>query len=495
MQDVVSELRARRERFARPGDAGAEERQRQRGKMLARERVAALVDDGSFFEMGRLAHEPGIVDREVTEPAAPADGVVTGIGLIHGQPVCIAADDATVFGGARGAVADAKINRLREIALTKNYPFVSLLEGSAGRIQDTIGAVSAGMGDSFRHHFDLKGVVPTVSAIMGYCFGGPAFFAALSDFVPMVRETGFIAMSGPPVIRAGTGQVVTPAEIGGSDLHAGRTGLVDYVADDEVDCLNSIRRFLYYVTERVEPATDPGSRLVPELESVVPTRFREAYDMRTVLASIVDDGDYFEIKEEFGKNVITALARIDGRSVGLVASQPMFRAGMIEKPSARKVIEFVELCHRLGVPLVFVQDVPGFHVGKEVEESGQVRDAADLLTAVMSATVPKVTVILRKSYGLSYLALGGKPLGVDFVFAWPCAEIGLMGPSAAARTMAGKDGTDEQIEELTATYAAQMSPYIAAGNALIDDVIEPAETRRVLADALRLCDGSATLYR
>lgn len=487
MDDVISDLRGRRERYRQPGDVRAEKRQRERGKMLARERVAALVDAGSFFEMGLLAHEPGIVKREVPEPAAPGDGVITGIGLINGFPVCIAADDATVFGGARGAVADDKINRLREISLTKGYPFVALLEGSAGRIQDTIGAVSAGMGQSFRHQLDLKGVVPTVAAIMGYCFGGPAFFAAMSDFVPIVRDTGFIAMSGPPVIRAGTGQKVTPEEIGGSELHSGQTGLVDYVADDELDCLMAIRRFLEFFREPIGKPTGAETLLVPELETIVPIRFREAYDMTKVLSVIFDDGEFFEVKERFGKNIITALARLDGRSVGVVASQPMFRAGMIEKPSARKVIEFVELCNRLQIPLVFIQDVPGFHVGKEVEESGQVRDAADLISAVMSAQVPKVTVILRKSYGLSYLALGGKPLGSDFVFAWPCAEIGLMGPGAAARTMSGKDGSVERIEELTATYAAQMSPYIAAGNALIDDVIEPAETRRVLAAALRLC--------
>lgn len=489
MDELVADLEERRRRYRQPTEA-AVERQRRRGKMLARERVDALCDPGSFFEMGLLAHEPGITTRVVTDPEAPADGIITGIGLIDGSPVCIAADDATVFGGARGSIADRKLRRLRDLAAARSYPFVALEEGSAGRIQDAIGAISAGVGGSFMQHLGLQGRVPTVAAIMGYCFGGPAFFAAMSDYVPMVRGTGFIAMSGPPVIRAGTGQEITPAEIGGPDIQARRTGLVDYVAEDDAECLQAIRRFLSYPLRPVVACEDPVDRHVPELGSVVPTRFRQAYDMRAVLRSVLDDGDFFEIKPDYGGNILTVLGRLGGRAVGVVASQPMVRAGMLEQPSARKTIAFLELCERLGLPIVFIQDVPGFLVGKEVEENGQVRDAADLIVAVMRTTVPKVTLVLRKSYGLSYLALGGREMGADFVFAWPSAEIGLMGPEAAARTMLGPTGTPSEIDKLTGEYRSQMSAYIAAGNAFIDDVIAPAETRRVLCTAVRLCTAS-----
>lgn len=491
MDELVAELEERRRRYRQPPESAAE-RQRRRGKMLARERVELLCDPGSFFELGLLAHEPGITTRQVADPEAPADGIITGVGLIDGSPVCIAADDATVFGGARGSIADRKIRRLRDLAARRSYPLVMLEEGSAGRIQDAIGAISAGVGSSFKQHLGLQGKVPTVAAIMGYCFGGPAFFAAMSDFVPMVRGTGFIAMSGPPVIRAGTGQTVTPEEIGGPEMQARRTGMVDYVADDDAECLQAIRRFLSYPVRPVVPASDPVDRQVPELAGVVPSRFRQAYDMHEVLHTVLDDGDFFEVKPDYGGNILTGLGRLGGRAVGIVASQPKYRAGMLEQPSARKTISFLELCERLRLPVVFIQDVPGFLVGKEVEENGQVRDAADLIVAVMRTTVPKITLILRKSYGLSYLALGGKEMGADFVFAWPSAEIGLMGPEAAARTMLGPTGTPDEIEDRTKEYRSQMSAYIAAGNAYIDDVITPAETRRVLCTAVDLCGDQRT---
>ncbi len=484
MARAIETLRDRREKYSSALNPNAESRQRARGKMLALERVEALCDPGSFWEIGGLVHEPGPTAHQVETPRAPRDGVVTGIGLIHGNPVCIASDDATVFGGARGAYADEKIEALRKISLERGYPFVSLLEGSAGRIQDAIGATAAAVGGPFRTHYELRGKVPTIAAIMGYCFGGPAFFAALSDFIIQVRGTGYIAMSGPPVIRAGTGQEATPAQIGSPEVQAAVTGLVDYVAENETECLSAIRDFLGLVSNTPVSTSDIDKRDTSELELIVPGRFKTAYDMRKVLNSILDNGEFFELKSEYGKNVITALAQMGGQTIGIVASQPMYRAGMIEKPAAIKMTRFIDLCSRLNIPLVFLQDVPGFHVGIEVEESGQVRDAADLLTAVISSKVPKVTVILRKSYGLAYLAMGGKALGADFVFAWPLAEIGLMGPGAAARVMAGADGSSEEIESLTADYAAQMSPFIAAGTASIDDIIEPRETRNTILQAL-----------
>lgn len=482
----LAELADFRRRYHAHGSDRAQKRHTERGKLLARDRVALLCDDGSFTELAGLAHEAGRNTAAVDEPEAPSDGVVTGVGLVAGQPVCVQADDGTVFGGARGATGARKIERLKRLSIQRGYPYIALLEGSAGRIQESIGATSASVGAGFRTQMELRAAVPTVAAIMGKCFGGPAFYAALSDYVPMVAGTGFLAMSGPSVIRAGTGHQLTEDEIGGPAMQEAGTGMVDYVAADDADCLASIRTFLTYVGASSRPTTDPADRQVPELVDIVPERFTKPYDMLQVLRGVLDDGAFFELKRGHARNLVTGFGAFDGMPVGVVASQPNRKAGVLDTKSSVKVKNFLDLCQRRRLPVVFLQDVPGFIVGLDAEREGQVRYAAELLCAVAGVTTPKITLILRKSFGLSYLALGGKAMGADFVYAWPGAEIGLMGPEAAARTILGPGATADELAKATDDYRAQMSPYIAAGEAYLDDVIAPADTRRVICNALTL---------
>lgn len=483
-EERLDELDELRRGYQAHGSARAKGRHTGRGKLLARERVERLCDADSFVELGALAHEAGRTTGVVADPQAPADGVITGVGTVAGRTVCVQADDGTVYGGARGAVGARKVERLKRLSIDKGYPYVALLEGSAGRIQENIGATSASVGAGFRTQMELRAAVPTVAAVMGKCFGGPAFYAALSDYVPMVEGTGFLAMSGPSVIRAGTGQQVTEDEIGGPAMQAAGTGMVDHVAVDDDACLESIREFLGYLG----PATtnDPADRSVPELTDVVPAEFTKPYDMREVLRALLDDGRFLELEKDHAANLLTCLGRMDGTTVGVVASQPKRMAGILDTRSAAKAKGFLELCRRRRLPVVFLQDVPGFIVGVDAERQGQVQLAADLLCAVADVPAPKVTVILRKAFGLSYLALGGRSMGADFVYAWPGAEIGLMGPGAAARTILGPEATADELDKATEDYRRLMSPYIAAGEAYIDDVIAPADTRRVVCQALRL---------
>ena len=493
-EKTIDELRRRKDRAMKMGGPERIARLKAQGKLTARQRLDLLLDPGSFKEVGLLAHSP---HAELTD-RTPADGMVVGRGTIDGRLVYVTADDATVLAGTCGRVAELKAGRMRDMALRDRAPFIALMEAGAARIQETYGAMAAGIGFRFASHFNLSGKVPQVAAVMGATFGGPSFTAMQSDFVPIVEGTGFMGMSGPPVVKVGIGLETTSEEIGGAEISAKETGQAHYWAKDEAECLRAIREFLSYMPascweapphQPVAPArsdTEEGRR---ELSALVPDNHRRAYDMKRLIALIVDGGSLFEIQAHYGISLITGLARIDGQSVGIVANQPLRLAGTIDPKAVRKARRFVDLCDAFHIPLVFLMDCPGFLVGPDVERQGMVGLTTRLLTSMIQADVPIITIVIRKAIGLAYIALGGRAVSPDALVAWPTARFDVMGPDAAIELVHGKDiraAADPAARrtEITRKVELESSAYAAAGLGHIDEVIEPIETRRVIVETL-----------
>jgi len=492
LPEVVADLHRRREKARELGGADAVARQHAAGKMTCRERLDLLLDPESFEEIGIQAQaqpHPDLAGKET-----PADGVVTGFGKVDGRTVAVAAYDFTVIAGTIGMVSERKVNRMRELALRHRVPMIWLLDSAGARVQEIASSEFAGTGKLFFDQVMLSGVVPQVAAVMGPCAAGTAYIPALADVVFMVKGTGSMALAGPPLVKAVTGEDTTAEELGGSKVHCELSGCGDLEAADDPACLAAIRAYLSYLPSACgeslpelpaeAPAGDPE-----ELLRVVPTDPRRPYDMRKVLRLIVDEGSLFELKPKFGATIITAFARLAGRPVGLVASQPSVMAGILNNDSADKAARFITLCDAYGVPLVFFQDVPGFMVGTKVEQGGIIRHGAKMLYAVSMATVPKVTVVVRKAYGAGYYVMCGSGYNPDRIVAWPGAEISLMGPEGAANIVFRKQmeaAADPAAERgaRVEQFRSLINPYIAAGNALIDDVIDPRETRAVLIRAL-----------
>jgi acetyl-CoA carboxylase carboxyltransferase component len=494
---LVGDLRARKERALEMGGADRVARQRELGKLTVRERLDLLLDPGSWVEYGLLADhmDAGLGDRYLA-----ADGAITGIGEVDGRPVAVAAYDFTVMAGSMGGVGENKIARLRAHALSQRMPFVWLLDSAGARIQSTSGSTFAGAGALFREQVAMSGVVPMVAAMLGHCAAGTAYIPALADFVPMVKGTSSMALGGRHLVKAAVGEDVTEEEMGGSAVHTKISGVADLEVADDAECLEIVRKYLSFFPQHngepapARPTEDPADRRVEELYDIVPTAPRRAYDMRKVVTAIVDDGDVFWMKPEWAKNLVTGLARIDGRSVGIVANQPMVLGGALDVNAADKAARFVWLCDAFNIPLVFLHDVPGFIVGSAVEKQGIIRHGAKMLFAVSEATVPKISVIIRKSYGAGYFVMNGLAYEADYIVAWPTAEIAVMGPDGAVNIIHRKtlDAIDDETEraakrlELAEEIRANIDPYIAAGHAQLDDVIDPAETRAAIARGLRI---------
>jgi len=498
-EQLLKDLAARKARAREMGGAEAVARTHERGKLTARERIDALLDGGSFVELGTLAQSvvetPGLPPKEI-----PADGVIAGHGAIDGRPVFLAADDGTLMGGARGEASTRKFLAVKQLALRAGVPYVGLLEGSASRIQETMSSTFAAIGSSLVEQHTYSGVIPQVVALLGHCFGGPAFHAASADFVVMVKGTSFMGMSGPPVVRGGMGEQVTPEELGGAEMHYRETGQVDHLAASEADALAAIRDYLGYFPPSchelppVRATADPADRPTDELLDIVPDNYRRAYDMTKVVRTVVDDGRMLPLRAGFGRNLLTALARLGGQPVGIVANQPVEQAGILDWKAAYKLRRFVELCDAFHLPLVFLQDVPGFLVGTRVERDATVRHAVAALLAVTRATVPRITLILRKSYGLAYLAMCGKPAGADLLLAWPSASIAIMGPEAAVNTIYRRElerAADPAAlrREMEEQFRGRSTPDAAAERFYIDEVIDPRDTRRMLIRALSMVEG------
>ena len=489
--DHVRRLRQVRDLAIR-GDELATERQHAKGKLTARERLEHLLDQGSFTELDlfrrRTSGSPGAADPFT-------DGVVTGSGTIHGRRVFAFAQDFRVLGGSLGQAHAEKIHKVMDLALASGAPLIALNDSGGARIQEGVTAL-AGYGGIFRRNVRASGVIPQISVILGPCAGGAAYSPALTDFVFMVRETSHMFLTGPDVIKAVTGESVTHEELGGANVHAETSGLASFVYDDERSCLDDVRYLVSLLPANSQSlpvvcaTSDPPDRRCPRLADIVPADPRCSYDMREVIAELVDDGEFMEVHEYWAQNIICALARLAGRTVGILANQPLVKAGVLDIHASQKAARFVQLCDAFSIPLVSLVDVPGFLPGVDQEHQGIIRHGAKLLYAYCDATVPRVQVILRKAYGGAYIVMDSRSIGADLSFAWPANEIAVMGADAAVGVIHRKDlaaasSPDELRAKLVEDYKAElMHPYYAPERGLVDDVIDPADTRVAVTRAL-----------
>jgi acetyl-CoA carboxylase carboxyltransferase component len=499
LRPLAEDLAARRQRIKQGGGADRIAKQHAAEKLTARERLELLIDEGTFVELG-IHGRPHFSQRAMDGKEAPADGVVTGYGKVDGRLCAVAAYDYTVIAGSMGMTGELKVARLRELALTARIPMIWLLDSAGARIQEAVGSLFAGTGHLFREEVVMSGVVPQVAALMGPCAAGTAYIPGLADFVPMVRGRGSMALAGPHLVRAAVGEEVTQEELGGSRVHCRRSGVADLEVADDAECIERIKQYLgYFPAHCEEPPPkvspeDPVERGDEELLDVLPDSNRKPYDMYEVIRRIVDEGPYFDLKPQWAKTIITCLARFGGRPAGIVANQPRQLGGILDNDSADKAARFINLCNAFGIPLVYLVDVPGFMVGTKVEEQGIIRHGAKMLYATANATVPKVTVVLRKAYGAGYYVMCGRAYEPDLIVAWPSAEISVMGPEGAVEIIFRKqveeaDDPDAKRRELIANFRKIIDVYVAAGNDMIDDVIDPRETRSTICRALELASG------
>ncbi|HET8946155.1 MAG TPA: acyl-CoA carboxylase subunit beta [Candidatus Polarisedimenticolia bacterium] len=495
-RNPLEELR-RRDREAEAG--GGEERkarQRASGKLTARERVTLLLDPGSFQEMDRFVVHRAL-DFGMEEQKIPGDGVITGHGTIDGRPLFVFAQDFTVFGGSLSETHAQKVCKVMDLAMKVGAPIVGLNDSGGARIQE--GVVSlAGYADIFLRNTLASGVVPQISAIMGPCAGGAVYSPAITDFNIMVEKTSYMFITGPDVIRSVTHEEVTKEELGGAVAHASVSGVAHFTAPDDRAALGLIRDLLAYLPQNNmedPPHRDTGDdpdRQDAALDTVVPPEPNKPYDIKAVIRHVLDRDSFLEVHAQFARNIVTGFARLDGAVVGVVANQPAFLAGTLDIDASIKGARFVRFCDAFNVPLLILEDVPGFLPGTDQEHRGIIRHGAKLLYAFAEATVPKVTVITRKSYGGAYCVMGSKHIRTDFNFAWPSAEIAVMGPEGAVNILyrrelaAAKDADRlrrERVEEFRDKFA---NPYVAAERGFVDAVIEPRATRRHLVQAFRL---------
>ena len=504
---LVEELKAKRNKALAMGGEERIQKQHERGKLTVRERIDLLFDKDTFVEFGLLATGQSTKGETYDPDKTAADGVITGHGKVDGRDVYVAAYDFTVMAGSMGLVGEQKTTRLRDLALRNRCPIVWMLDSAGARIQDASGSMFAGTGYLFWDQVNMSGVIPQVSAMLGPCAAGTAYIPGLSDFVPMVKETSSMSLGGARLVKAATGEDVTDHDMGGSQVHCYESGVGDLEVEDDAACIAAVREFLSFMPSNnreqapFKPTQDPPDRLVEGLDKLVPANMRQAYDMRKVIKKIADDGHVFEIKPTWAKNIITAFVRMGGHSMGVVANQPMFKAGALDNDSADKAARFIRMCDAFNIPLLFLQDVPGFIVGTEVEKEGIIRHGAKMLYAVTEATVPKITVIMRKAYGAGYYVMCGKGYQPDLIVAWPLAEISVMGPEGAVNIIFNKQ-IEASADDPEATRAKaidmireQINPYLAAGWAMIDDVIDPAETRRVIIQGLEVAKRNKKVER
>jgi acetyl-CoA carboxylase carboxyltransferase component len=494
--DRLADLNARRDQAYHAGSESAVARQHERGKMTARERVEYLLDEGSFTELDLLARHRA-VDAGLDEERPYTDGVITGWGTVGGRPVFLFSQDFTVFGGSLGEVFAEKVHKVMDMAYRVGAPCIGLNDGAGARIQEGVVSLVA-YGEIFRRNVKASGVVPQISVVMGPCAGGAVYSPAMTDFVFMVENTSYMFITGPDVVRTVTGEDVTLEELGGAMTHATRSGVAHFVAADDKACLDDVRRLLSFLPSNnreappwVEPS-DPATRSSPELAEIVPESPHKAYDMKRVIGAVVDDGELHEYSPHWARNLICGFARLGGHPVGIVANQPQVLAGVLDIDSSEKGARFVRTCDAFNVPLVSFVDVPGFLPGSDQEHGGVIRHGAKLLYAFCEATVPRIQVVTRKAYGGAYVVMNSKSIGADLAFAWPTAELAVMGPQSAVEVIARREleqaaDPEARRAELVAEYAERhANPYVAAERGYVDDVIEPAATRPMLVRSLAM---------
>jgi acetyl-CoA carboxylase carboxyltransferase component len=496
---IAARLKALDEQKAQARQPGSERsiaNHRSKGKMLARERLEYLLDEGSFQELDLLVrHRSYGMGLETARPYT--DGVITGFGTIDGRRVCIYSQDFTVFGGALGEAHAEKIHKLMDLAVSTGVPLIGLNDGGGARIQEGVVALN-GYGGIFYRNVLASGVVPQISVILGPCAGGAVYSPAMTDFIFMVHETSHMFITGPDVVKTVTGEEVTLEQLGGAMSHATRSGVATFVSADEKACLDDVRYLLSFLPsnnlEMPPHAERPedSEAAVPELRDIVPPSPNQPYDMRKVIQAIVDDGEYLEYFSHWAMSLTCGFARIGGRAVGIVGNQPAVLAGVLDIDSSEKGARFVRTCDAFNIPLVTFVDVPGFMPGTDQEYGGIIRHGAKLLYAYCESTVPRIQIITRKAYGGAYVVMDSKSIGTDFAFAWPTAELAVMGPQGAVEIVYRRELADsadpaarraELVEDYTERYA---NPYVAAERGYVDDVIDPADTRRVIVRSLDL---------
>lgn len=489
-QTKLEKMHARAEKILK-GDPKRIAKQHDSGKMTARERIAVLLDEGSFVELDRFVSHR-CVNFDMAKKEIPGEGVTTGYGTIDGRLVYVFAQDFTAEAGSLGEMHAAKIIKVQRLAMKMGAPLVGLNDSGGARIQEAIDAL-AGYGKIFFENTIASGVVPQISAIMGPSAGGAVYSPALTDFIYMVKNTSQMFITGPEVVKSVTGEEVTKEALGGAMTHNATSGVAHFAAENDEDCLQQIRYLMSYLPSNnmekapiIETGDDP-TRVCPELNTLLPENANQAYDMKDVITSIVDNGEFYESQQYFAQNIITCFARMDGETVGIIANQPKVMAGCLDINASDKSARFIRFCDAFNIPLLNLVDVPGFLPGVGQEYGGIIRHGAKMLYAYSEATVPKVTLVTRKAYGGSYLAMCSQDLGADQVIAWPTAEIAVMGPAGAANIIFRKD---PDVATKTAEYVENFAtPYQAAVRGFVDLVIEPKDSRATIINALHMLES------
>jgi propionyl-CoA carboxylase beta chain len=490
MKEIIAALEAKRAAARAGGGEKRHAAQHAKGKLTARERIDLLLDEGSFEEFDMFvehrSHEFGMEKNKI-----PGDGVVTGHGTINGRLVYVFSKDFTVFGGSLSGAHAAKIVKVQNMALNNGAPIVGIFDAGGARIQEGVESL-AGYADIFQNNILASGVIPQISVIMGPCAGGDVYSPAMTDFIFMVKDTSYMYVTGPEVVKTVTNEIVTHEELGGARVHASKSGVVDGAFENDFETLTQMRRLIDFLplSNREKPPTRPHyddvTREEESLDRLIPDNPNKPYDMKELVEKVADEGDFFEIGAEFGKNILTGFVRLDGSSVGIVANQPMVLAGVLDIDASRKAARFVRFCDAFNIPIVTFVDVPGFLPGTKQELGGLIKHGAKLLFAYGEATVPKVTVITRKAYGGAYDVMSSKHLRGDVNYAWPSAEIAVMGAKGAVEIIFRADiGDADKIAARTKEYSDRFAnPFVAASLGYIDDVIMPRETRRRIIRAL-----------
>lgn len=496
MGNKLEELRNRRAKIEEGGGKKRIEEQHSKGKLTARERINLLFDEGSFVELDVFVKDRcTTVDKKAVD--APSEGVITGYGLVDGRPVYAYSQDFTVMGGSLGEVHAKKICKVQDLALKMGAPIIAMNDSGGARIQEGVDAL-AGYGQIFYRSTIASGVIPQISAVMGPCAGGAVYSPALTDFVFMVDETSQMFVTGPQIIKSATGEEVTMEELGGAMTHNETSGVAHFVAENDETCIEQIKKLLSFLPSNnleTAPEVDMAmhfNEIVPELDQIVPEDPEKKYDMKNLIRTLSDDGEFFEVQPYYAQNIITGFVRINGQSIGIVANQPSVLAGCLDINASDKAARFVRMCDCFNIPIVTLVDVPGFLPGTEQEYGGIIRHGAKLLYAYAEATVLKVALIVRKAYGGAYIAMCSKDLGADMVLAWPTAEIAVMGPESAANIIFKKEIAESanpqlaRVEKVEQYKNEMCTPYRAAEKGIVDDIIEPSTTKHRIADALMM---------
>jgi len=492
MKDILERLEEQRAQARLGGGERRIDAQHKRGKLTARERIGLLLDEGSFEEFDMYVQHR-CADFGMQDQKIRGDGVITGYGTINGRAVFVFSKDFTVFGGSLSEAHAQKIIKVQDMALRMRAPIIGLFDAGGARIQEGVAALG-GYGEVFERNVRASGVVPQISVIMGPCAGGDVYSPAMTDFIFMVRDTSYMFVTGPDVVKTVTNETVTSEELGGARVHTTKSSVADGAFDNDVEALLQVRRLIDFLpANNLDGAPewdsfDDGERVEPSLDTLVPDNPNKPYDMKELITKVLDEGDFFEIQEGFAKNIVTGFGRIEGRTVGVVANQPMVLAGVLDSDASRKAARFVRFCDAFSIPLVTFVDVPGFLPGTSQEYGGLIKHGAKLLFAFTQATVPMVTVITRKAYGGAYVVMASKHIGGDVNYAWPSAQIAVMGAKGAVEIIFRQDADDpEKLAARTKEYEDRfMSPFAAAERGYVDEVIMPHSTRKRISRALAL---------